>query len=58
MATALRWQKSVSLVSLASIDIDAATDEAVITDGASHFLGTYDGNSYTTDAGLVYWRMS
>jgi len=45
-------------IEIAGIDIDAAAEEAVDTDGPAHFLGTYDGNSYTTDGGLVYWRVN
>ena len=55
--------KSISLedavkkaIEIAGIDIDAAAEEAVQSDGAAHFLSSYDGNSYTTEAGLVYWR--
>jgi hypothetical protein len=43
-------------IEIAGVDIDAAADEAVSTDGAAHFLSSYDGNSYTTKSGLVYWR--
>ena len=43
-------------IEIAGIDIDAAAEDAVDTDGPAHFLSSYDGNSYTTDAGLVYWR--
>lgn len=43
-------------IEIAGIDIDAAAQEAVDTDGAAHFLSSYDGNSYTTKNGLVYWR--
>lgn len=43
-------------IKIAGIDIDAAAEEAVDTDGWQHFLGHYDGNSYETASGLVYWR--
>ena len=43
-------------IEIAGIDIDAAAEDAVDTDGAAHFLSSYDGNSYTTPGGLVYWR--
>ena len=43
-------------IEIAGIDVDAAAEDAVDTDGAAHFLSSYDGNSYTTKGGLVYWR--
>ena len=43
-------------IEIAGIDIDAAAQDAVDTDGAEHFLARYDGNSNETDSGLVYWR--
>jgi hypothetical protein len=43
-------------IEIAGIDIDAAAEEAVDTDGPAHFLSSYDGQSYTTPGGLVYWR--
>ena len=45
-------------IEIAGIDINAAAEEAVDTDGPAHFLAHYDGNSYTTPAGLVYWRVN
>lgn len=45
-------------IEIAGIDIDAAADDAVSTDGPAHFLAHYDGNSYVTPSGLVYWRMN
>jgi hypothetical protein len=45
-------------IEIAGIDEDAAAEEAVQSDGAAHFLSSYDGNSYTTEAGLVYWRVN
>jgi hypothetical protein len=44
-------------IQIAGIDIDAAAEEAVDTDGPAHFLSSYDGRSYTTKSGLVYWRV-
>ena len=38
------------------IDIEAATKEAVATDGWPHFLSGYDGNSTDLPSGGVYWR--
>jgi hypothetical protein len=43
-------------IEIAGIDIDAAAEDAVNTDGAELFLSRYDSNSYTTKNGLVYWR--
>ena len=45
-------------IRIAGIDIDAAADDAVDTDGWEHYLARYDGNSNETDAGLVYWRVN
>lgn len=43
-------------IEISGIDIEAAADEAVDTDGAVHFLSSYDGNDHETPNGLVYWR--
>jgi hypothetical protein len=43
-------------IEIAGIDIDAAAEDAVDTDGAAHFLSSYDGQSYETKGRLVYWR--
>lgn len=43
-------------IRIAGIDIDAAAEDAVDTDGAGHFLSSYDGETHETDGGLVYWR--
>lgn len=43
-------------IRIAGIDVDAAAQDAVDTDGAEHFLARYDGNSHETEGGLVYWR--
>lgn len=40
---------------IAGLNIDAAAEDAVDTDGAAHFLARYDGNYYET-GDLVYWR--
>ncbi|MGA8297090.1 MAG: hypothetical protein WB770_08625, partial [Acidimicrobiales bacterium] len=45
-------------IRIAGIDIDAAADDAVDTDGWEHFLARYDGNSHETASGLVYWRVN
>lgn len=42
--------------SFISIDIEAAAEDAVQTDGWAHFLSLYDGNYETTPDGLVYFR--
>ena len=42
-------------IEIAGIDIDAAAEDAVDTDGAAHFLSSYDGNSDTTKRGIGYW---
>jgi hypothetical protein len=43
-------------IKIAGIDVAAAADDAVDTDGWQHFLASYDGNSHETPSGLVYWR--
>ena len=43
-------------IRIAGIDVDAAAQDAVDTDGPEHFLARYDGNSHETKGGLVYWR--
>jgi len=45
-------------IEIAGIDIDAAAEDAVDTDGWEHFLARYDGNSHETASGLVYWRVN
>ena len=40
------------------IDIKAAAEEAVSTDGWQHFLCGYDGNSHSLPSGHVYWRQN
>ena len=42
---------------IGGIDVDKAAEEAVSTDGAAHFLCSYDGNYDTTKpSGFVVWR--
>ena len=43
-------------IRIAGIDIDAAAEDAVDTDGPEHFVGHYDGKSHETKSGFVYWR--
>lgn len=43
-------------IKAAGIDLKGAAQAAVSTDGWHHYLAHYDGNSATTDSGLVYWR--
>lgn len=45
-------------IEIAGIDEEAAAEEAVSADGDGHFLSGYDGNTETTDSGLVYWRVN
>ena len=45
-------------IRIAGIDINAAADDAVDTDGWEHFLARYDGHSHETASGLVYWRVN
>lgn len=41
---------------IGGIDIDAAADEAVSTDGEGHFLARYDGHMHDGPGGIVWWR--
>lgn len=41
-----------------SIDINAATEDAINIDGWAHFISLYDGGYETTKGGLVYFRES
>jgi hypothetical protein len=49
-------EAAAQAIKIAGIDIDAAAEEAVDSDGPAHFLAHYDGKSHTTESGLVYWR--
>ena len=41
---------------IGGINIDAAAEEAVRTDGAAHFMCSYDGDYSTSPSGFIYWR--
>jgi hypothetical protein len=43
-------------IRIAGIDVDAAAEDAVDTDGPEHFVGHYDGKSHETKSHFVYWR--
>lgn len=43
-------------IRIAGIDVDAAAEDAVDTDGPEHFVGHYDGKSHETKSNFVYWR--
>lgn len=43
-------------IRIAGIDLDAAAEDAVSTDGWQNFLARYDGHSYELPSGAVYWR--
>lgn len=44
-------------IKIAGIDISAAAEEAVSTDGAAHFMATYDGNyQESSPSGFIVWR--
>lgn len=43
-------------IEIVGIDIDKGAQEAVNADGFAHFLSSYDGQTYDTENGLVYWR--
>lgn len=49
-------EAAAKAIEIAGIDVEAAAKEAVSTDGAGHFLSSYDGNTSETKNGLVYWR--
>jgi len=43
-------------IKIAGIDTKAAAEEAVRTDGAAHFMCSYDGDYDTSPSGFIYWR--
>lgn len=42
--------------SFISLDKEDAADDAINTDGAGHFLSSYDGELNETESGFAYWR--
>lgn len=51
-------EAAAKAMEMAGLNIDAAAEDAVDTDGAAHFLAGYDGNYHETTGGLVYWRQN
>lgn len=49
---------SKEAIRIAGIDIEAAAEDAVDTDGPEHFVARYDGRSHETKSQFVYWRTS
>ena len=47
---------SKEAIRIAGIDIEAAAEDAVDTDGPEHFVARYDGRSHETKSNFVYWR--
>jgi hypothetical protein len=43
-------------IEMVGIDVDAATESAINTDGWQHFLNSYDGESHDLPSGAVYVR--
>lgn len=44
------------MIEAAGIDVDGAAQAAIDEDGWQHFIASYDGHSYETSAGFVFWR--
>lgn len=51
-------EASAKMMEIGGIDIDAAAEDAIATDGWAHFISTYDGNYHTTPSGFVYFRVN
>ena len=51
-----REQAVKQAIEIGGIDVKAAAEEVVSTDGVGHFLSSYDGNVSDGPGGLVYWR--
>ena len=49
-------EAATKALEIVGFDIDKAAEEAVDTDGAAHFLSTYDGQTHESKNGLVWWR--
>lgn len=49
-------EAAAKAIEIAGIDVKAAAEEAVSTDGVGHFLSSYDGNVSDGPGGIVYWR--
>lgn len=49
-------EAAAQAIKIAGIDIDAAAEEAVDSDGWQRFLSRYDGRSDETSSGFVFWR--
>lgn len=43
-------------IEIVGIDVEAAANDAVRTDGPGHYLSSYDSNIHETPGGFVYWR--
>ena len=52
-----REEATKKAMDIVGIDIEAAANEAVSSDGWPHFLSTYDGGYDTTESGFVYFRV-
>jgi len=44
------------LETIGGIDVDAAAEEAVSTDGPENFLARYDGTINDGPGDIIYWR--
>lgn len=49
-------EAAAKALEIVGFDVEKAAEEAVDTDGAAHFLSTYDGNTNESSSGFVYWR--
>jgi hypothetical protein len=51
-----REQAVTQAMRIAGINVDAAAEDAVRSDGPGHFLSHYDSELHETPEGFVYWR--